>query len=294
MRSHPTTRRCVSPALTARLLTNRAHALRRLDRVEEAVAELERTIALAPGFAEAHFELGMARLTVGDFARGWAAYEPRGATAAFAPNPARVQLAKPWTGAEPIAGKTFLLHAEQGLGDTIQLVRYVAPAARLGARVILEVQPEILSLLRKTEGAAAVIARGDKLPRFDLHCPLMSLPRAFAAQSAARGATVPYIEVPRAAPDNLAGPLTGQLTETTDGIRPACRRRLGGPADASQRPQPLAAARPPSPRCCATRDCASVSPAARRCATATTQSCVTARMWCASTINCRISPRPPP
>src|SRR5262249_21302163 len=156
---------------TAQLLTNRAHALRRLDRVEEAVADLQQAIARRPDFAEAHFELGMARLTLGDFADGFDEYEWRWKTAAFAPS-RRAFTAPVWTGAQELAGKPILLHAEQGLGDTIQLVRYVPLVARRGARVILEVQPELVALLAGSAGAAEVIARGCKLPRFDLHCPL--------------------------------------------------------------------------------------------------------------------------
>jgi tetratricopeptide (TPR) repeat protein len=180
---------------SAQLLTNRAHALRRLDRVAEAVADLRRAVALRPDFAEAHFELGMAHLTLGDFAIGWSEYEWRWATGAFAAS-RRAFSSRQWTGAQKLAGKTVLLHAEQGLGDTLQFVRYAPLVARLGATVILEVQPELVALLATTEGAARVIARGDKLPPFDLHCPLMSLPRAFRTQDGSVPADIPYVAVP--------------------------------------------------------------------------------------------------
>jgi tetratricopeptide (TPR) repeat protein len=181
---------------SAQLRTNRAHALRRLDRIEEAVADLRKAIALQPDFAEAHFELGMAQLALGDFERGWTAYEWRWATGAFAHH-RRPFRSPQWTGAQPIAGKTILLHAEQGFGDTIQFVRYAPMVAGLGATVILEVQPELVSLLSGLAGAASVIARGQKLPRFDLHCPLLSLPRAFHTGLAEIPAAVPYIEASR-------------------------------------------------------------------------------------------------
>lgn len=177
---------------TAQLLTNRAHALRRLDRIDEAVADLDQAIALAPNFAEAHFERGMAQLALGDFTDGWASYERRWDTGAFAPS--RRGFTSPlWTGAQPIAGKTVLLHGEQGLGDTLQFVRYVPLVADRGATVVLEVQRELASLLAGFDGAARVIVRGDKLPPFDLHCPLMSLPRAFGTQPDRIPAEVPYI-----------------------------------------------------------------------------------------------------
>jgi hypothetical protein len=177
---------------TAQLLTNRAHALRRLDRITEAVADLDTAIALSPDFAEAHFERGMAQLALGDFANGWASYERRWDTGVFPPS--RRGFTSPlWTGAQPIAGKTVLLHGEQGLGDTIQFVRYVPEVAAHGATVVLEVQPELMSLLAGVDGAARVVARGDKLPRFDLHCPLMSLPRALGTEPDSIPAAIPYV-----------------------------------------------------------------------------------------------------
>jgi Tfp pilus assembly protein PilF len=199
---------------TARLLTNRAHALRRLDRIEEAVADLQNAIACRPDFAEAHFELGMARLARGDFAGGWDEYEWRWKTGTFAPS--RRPFTSPlWTGAQDLTDRTILLHGEQGLGDTIQFARFVPLVARRGARVILEVQPELVSLLAGFAGAASVIARGRKLPRFDLHCPLMSLPRAFRTTTETTPATVPYIDVSAARAQPFAqrlpaqGPLIG-------------------------------------------------------------------------------------
>ncbi|HEY1313568.1 MAG TPA: tetratricopeptide repeat protein [Steroidobacteraceae bacterium] len=180
---------------TARLLTNRAHALRRLDRPEEALADLHKAVALDPNYAEAQFELGIVQLTLGDFDRGWAAYERRWATAVFASH--RRDFKSPlWTGEQSLNGRTILLHGEQGLGDTIQFARYAAPVARLGATVILEVEPELAALMAGVEGPTRVIARGDKLAPFDLHCPLMSLPRACKTSATNIPMDVPYIKIP--------------------------------------------------------------------------------------------------
>lgn len=200
---------------SARLLTNRAHALRRLDRPEEALADLRAAMALDPGHAEAQFELGLVQLALGQFADGWSAYEARWATAAFAVH--RRDFRSPlWTGAQPVDGRTILLHGEQGLGDTIQFVRYVAHVARLGATVVLEVQPELASLLAQVEGATRVIARGQKLVAFDLHCPLMSLPRACGRTSTAIPAAVPYIKVAA----DLAAKWTHKLAQRSPDGRP--------------------------------------------------------------------------
>src|SRR5487761_180434 len=76
------------------------------------------------------------------------------------------------------AGKTILLHAEQGFGDTLQFCRYVPLVAARGARVILEVQRPLQDVMRTLAGAAQVVFRGEALPAFDLHCPLLSLPLA--------------------------------------------------------------------------------------------------------------------
>src|SRR5262249_9036054 len=147
-----------------------------------------------PDFAEAHFELGMARLTLGHFAGGWAEYEWRWKTAAFAPS--RRGFTSPlWTGAQDLTGRTILLHREHGGGATLQIGPYVPLGARRGATVILEVQPELMALLARFAGASCVIARGRKLPRFDLHCPLMSLPRAFGMTAETVPDATPYVEV---------------------------------------------------------------------------------------------------
>jgi tetratricopeptide (TPR) repeat protein len=176
------------------ILTNRGHALRRLDRPAEALADLRAAVAAAPEFAEAHFEAAMAHLALGDFAAGWKAYEWRWKTAAFTRYRRPFQ-APPWLGNEAVAGKTILLHAEQGFGDTIQFIRYAPLLARQGVRVICEVQPELLPLLSQLPDVS-VIASGEPLPAFDLHCPLLSLPLAFATQAGTIPAAIPYLTAP--------------------------------------------------------------------------------------------------
>jgi tetratricopeptide (TPR) repeat protein len=177
------------------ILTNRAHALRRLDRPQEALIDLEAARTNAPEFAEAHFETALARLTLGDFDAGWRAYEWRWKTGAFAKH--RRAFRQPlWLGDVPLSGKTILLHAEQGLGDTIQFIRYARMVADRGARVICEVQPELVSLLSQIEGID-IIARGQaSLPAFDMHCPLLSLPLAFGTDDATIPAKIPYLAAP--------------------------------------------------------------------------------------------------
>ncbi len=176
----------------AQLLTHHAVALRRLDRPHEALMSLSRALVSNSNFAEARFVEGLVRLNLGDFIAGWRAYESRWATPAFAAH-RRNFMPSLWLGDQPLAGKSILLHSEQGYGDTIHLVRYAPRVAALGAKVILEVQPELAKLLSRMEGVEAVIPRGKPLPAFDFHCPMMSLPLAFGTELSTIPADVPYL-----------------------------------------------------------------------------------------------------
>jgi hypothetical protein len=98
-----------------------------------------------------------------------------------------------WLGDYPLARKTILLHAEQGLGDTIQFARYVPMLAATGARVVLEVQSELTALLARLAGDITVIARGETPPPFDVHCPLGSLPLALKTDLNNVPAPIPYL-----------------------------------------------------------------------------------------------------
>jgi tetratricopeptide (TPR) repeat protein len=177
------------------LLHNRAHALRALGRPAEALTTIAQAITIDGRDPELLFERGLIELTLGAFRTGWNSYEWRWQTREFAGQ--RRHFSQPlWLGAAPLEGKTILLHAEQGFGDTIQFIRYLRPVAGLGARVILELQGELKGLLSGLPGAHTVIARGERLPDFDLHCPLASLPLAFKTDVDTVPATVPYIAAP--------------------------------------------------------------------------------------------------
>src|SRR5262249_53329645 len=138
-----------------------------------------------------------ALLTVGDYARGFAEYEWRWKRAGVA----RRNFGKPlWLSEYPLQRKTILLHAEQGLGDTIQFARYAPLLARGGAKVVLEVQSELKALLSGLEGIT-VVERGETLPAYDVHCPLGSLPLAFKTRRESVPADIPYL---RASAERLA------------------------------------------------------------------------------------------
>lgn len=170
---------------------NRGIVLDALGRRAEALASFERVLALRPDHPEAHYCIALHRLRHGDFARGWVEYEWRWQASDAETAPAFPQ--PPWLGREDLAGRTLLLHAEQGYGDTLQFCRYARLVADRGARVILQAQPPLLTLLARLAGPAQVIAPGDPLPPFDFHCPLMSLPLALGTELSSIPAETPYL-----------------------------------------------------------------------------------------------------
>jgi tetratricopeptide (TPR) repeat protein len=175
---------------------NRGKALMQLNRVDEALADFAAALAIRKDFADAHFNNALALLTRGDYARGFAEYEWRWRRTGM---PAQKSRGKPlWLGEYSLAGKTVLLHAEQGFGDTIQFARYVPLVAASGAKVVLEVQPELQALMRRLDGAAAVVGRGEPSPPFDVHCPLGSLPLALHTGPATVPAQIPYLSADEA------------------------------------------------------------------------------------------------
>jgi tetratricopeptide (TPR) repeat protein len=170
---------------------NRGRALQALNRSKDAILCFEKAISFEKNDADAHFNLALALLSVGDYARGFREYEWRWKRTGMAPPRSS---GKPlWLGEFPLGSRTILLQAEQGLGDTIQFVRYAAPLARAGAKIVLEVQPELKVLLAKLDGVASCQARGEPLPAFDVQCPLGSLPLAFKTGLASVPCALPYL-----------------------------------------------------------------------------------------------------
>jgi tetratricopeptide (TPR) repeat protein len=171
---------------------NRGIALRALNRHDEAIASFERALALDKTNADAAHNAALSRLTLGDYRRGFAQYESRWGRSGM---PARRRrLGRPlWLGEYPLHRKTILLTAEQGLGDMIQFARYVPALAATGAKVMLEVPSELMAVLGRIAGVSGVVARGEALPDFDVHCPLGSLPLALGTEAAAIPAAIPYV-----------------------------------------------------------------------------------------------------
>ncbi|WP_158258631.1 tetratricopeptide repeat protein [Rhodopila globiformis] len=159
--------------------------------LDRALACYDRAIALAPQLTEAHFNRALALLAKGDLAAGWREYEWRWRMPAMiAASPHFTQ--PRWQG-EAAAGRTLLIHAEQGFGDTLQFCRYAPLAAARGLRVILSVPQPLVRLLRTLPGVEQVVAEDDQPPAFDFQCPMLSLPLAFGTTLATIPGDVPYL-----------------------------------------------------------------------------------------------------
>jgi tetratricopeptide (TPR) repeat protein len=162
---------------------NRGNMLGALHEFEAATAAYNRAIAIKQDYATAHVNRGIVSLLSGNFERGWADYEWRRRDPDSVHSREARRFSEPlWTGKEPLAGKTILLHDEQGLGDTLQFCRYAKLVADQGATVILGVQKPLQGLLSGLAGVTQVVSEGVGVPDFDYHCPLMSLPLAFNTQ----------------------------------------------------------------------------------------------------------------
>ena len=157
---------------------NRGIALHALKQLDAAIASYDKAISLKPDYAGACCNKSLTLLLGGNFRQGWELYESRWQLDDVVPN-VRNFTQPLWLGKESLAGKTILLHSEQGFGDTIQFCRYVPLVAALGARVILEVELPLRGLLKELDGVSGIVVKGCALPAFDYHCPWLSLPLAF-------------------------------------------------------------------------------------------------------------------
>jgi tetratricopeptide (TPR) repeat protein len=175
---------------------NRGMALAQLRRFDEAITSYGEVLARRKDNADAHFNRALALLTIGDYRGGFDDYEWRWRRTGMPAQKSRGR--RLWLGEFPLNGKTILLHAEQGLGDTIQFARYAPLIAAQGAKVVLEVQPELKSLMLRLDGVTAAVARGEAPPPFDMHCPLGSLPLALKTELPGVPAQIPYLSADEA------------------------------------------------------------------------------------------------
>jgi tetratricopeptide (TPR) repeat protein len=207
-------------------------ALVKKRRIPEAMACYDRALRLKRDYAEAHLNRALAWLAAGDLRQGWHEYEWRWRSPGFR----ELRSSQPrWDGGL-LDGKTILLWAEQGLGDTFQFIRYAQLVRQRGARVYVRAPRSLHALLSRTPGIDRLFAEDEELPRFDCHAPLASLPRLFATTLDSVPSDVPYLF-----PDEkLVAQWRQRLEEVTEGRRERGTegRREGGNDFPSPSPLP--------------------------------------------------------
>ena len=159
-------------------------------------AEVERFRGVDSNSAYVDYEASFVDLLFGNLRQGWERFEARLKVSSTL-RPQRIFAAPTWNG-ESFTGKTLLVWAEQGLGDTFMFVRYLPLVKALGGRVLLETQPALTAVAATCKGVDLVISQGVALPPFDLQVSLMSLPWVFQTGLDSIPAEVPYLGVPKA------------------------------------------------------------------------------------------------
>jgi hypothetical protein len=171
-----------------------ASCLQSLGYLSEAQAACDIVLQAVPGHAEAHWNQALLLLLQGNYAMGWQEYEWRWKKRRFT-SPQRQFMQPQWQG-EPLTGKTILIHAEQGLGDTLQFCRYLPSLAASASQVVFACHPQLTALMETLSPGLTIVAMGQPLPSFDCHLPLMSLPRLFGTTLETIPAAVPYLQPP--------------------------------------------------------------------------------------------------
>lgn len=154
---------------------NLAIALRARGSLDEALTCLDETLRQKPELAEAHFVRASIWLLQGDFQRGWQEYEWRWRQAGVNPP----SFSQPRWDGSPFPGKVVLLHAEQGLGDTLHFIRYAPLVKERGGTVVLACQKPLMRILERSPGVDLIVPLSTSMPGFDFHVPLLSLPGIF-------------------------------------------------------------------------------------------------------------------
>jgi hypothetical protein len=171
---------------------NLGNVLRKQAHYAEARQSYDQALALRPGYVEALWNRSLLELLLGNYAEGWRDYEVRSRRTINRPR----EFTQPLWRGEPLGGARILLHSEQGLGDTLQFLRYAPRVQAAGGTVLLLVPPGLQPLVAPLLGASDRVFSEESLPPFDLQCPLMSLPLAFQTALDSIPAEIPYLTVP--------------------------------------------------------------------------------------------------
>jgi hypothetical protein len=156
-------------------------------------------IAFGNNQAEADWELSHFKLLLGDFEAGLPMYESRLVQSDFVGHKELLASAPMWDG-KPYPGQTLLIHSEQGLGDTIMMLRYLEQAKALGGTLLLGVQDPLTDIARTCAGPDNVFGKEDGI-RFNLQLPIMSLPHVLKTRLENIPSKIPYIQVPKNVPN---------------------------------------------------------------------------------------------
>ena len=156
----------------------------------DATASFDAALRLNPNFAEAHRNRALLRLLLGDYAAGWPEYEWRWRMAGAA----RPNFAQPCWKGEPLDGRTILVWCEQGLGDVLQMIRYVPLLRQAGAKVLVQCHSTMHALLQTVHGVDHCLPYESTVEeKFDYYLALFSLPSIFATTVETIPATIPYL-----------------------------------------------------------------------------------------------------
>ena len=176
----------------ARLVNIQGVIRQELRDLDGAMQSFRRAIDLSPDFADAHFNLGILLLALGDYEHGWIEYEWRTRRPGYA-DYANYPFGMPrWRG-EPLAGRKVLVHAEQGLGDTIQCARFLERLADDGAQVDLFCQASLMPLMQRVAGVERAWATLDERPTHDFHAPIIDVAAHYLPTIEAAHWMGPYI-----------------------------------------------------------------------------------------------------
>jgi len=173
----------------AKTCANLGSARKYQGRFDEALTYYKQALAYDAGHAETHFNLGLLHLLLGNWAEGWPEYDWRWQTTGFR----RFSSRQPRWDGSPLAGRTLLVLAEQGLGDTLQFIRYVRLVQEPSSRVIVRCPPALRHILAECLGAEHLVMEGSPLPAFDVYAPLLRLPGILGTTPKSVPADIPYL-----------------------------------------------------------------------------------------------------
>ena len=168
---------------------NLGNSLREQGKLKESTQALQKAVQIQPDYADAHFNLAMLLLLQGQFVEGWEKYEWRWDSSLKSQ---KRNFKRPLWDGTSLSRKSILIYAEQGFGDSIQFARYIDLFPDT-ATIIVACQPELKSLLKSIERIDTLVTKGEDIPNFDFHAPIVSLPHIFGTVLETIPAKIPYL-----------------------------------------------------------------------------------------------------